>query len=141
MDPLVERLKTPEDCEQFAKNVEGQRPDLAKEARRHAVNLRSISYGANSEVERQAIRCVLAFEEARSQETGKRAHASRTWQSIKKNRIIPTVDRVVSRRTSTDGYAALVDAGLEEYTFEAVVLRFPESFSEEAVAQAAARLK
>src|SRR5215207_755972 len=92
-DPTVARLKTPEDCEQYAKNVEAKHPELAKQARRRAVDLRSLKYGANTEVEREALRCIYAFEEARSQQTGKRAYASRTWQSVTRNGILPTVDR------------------------------------------------
>jgi hypothetical protein len=41
LDPLVARLKTPEDCEQFAKNVQTSRSDLAKQARRRALDLRT----------------------------------------------------------------------------------------------------
>ena len=139
-DPTVTRLKTPEDCEQYAKNVEAKHPALAQQARRRAVDLRSQKYGAASEVEREALRCIYAFEEARSQQTGKRARASRTWQSVQRNGILPTVDRVVARRAATEGYSALIEAGMEDFTFEAVVLKYSESFSTEAVAQAQARL-
>jgi hypothetical protein len=140
IDSSVLRLKTPEDCEQYAKNVEVKHPVLAKQARRRAVELRAEKYGAKSEVEQEALRCIYAFEEARSQQTGKRARANRTWQSIQRNGILPTVDRVVARRKATEGYDALVEAGLDDFTFEAVVLKYPKSFSAEAVAQAKARL-
>ena len=139
-DPRITRLKTPEDCEQFAKNVETDHPELAKLARRRAVELRALMYGAKTDVEREALQCIYAFEEARSQETGKRARANRTWQSIRNNGILPTVDKVVSRRKATEGYDALVAAGLEDFTFEAVVLKFPDSFSSDAVKQARLRL-
>ena len=139
-DPTVTRLKTPEDCEQYAKNVETKHPELAKQARRRAVDLRAHKFGASTEVEREALRCIFAFEEARSQQTGKRARANRTWQSVKRDGILATVDRVVSRRIATDGYAALVEAGLADFTFEAVVLKYPESFSPEAVSRSQARL-
>ena len=139
-DPRITRIKTPEDCEQFAKNVEATHPDLAKLARRRAVELRALKYGAKTDVEREALQCIYAFEEARSQETGKRARANRTWQSITNNGILPTVDRVVSRRKATEGYDSLVAAGLEDFTFEAVVLKFPDYFSFEAVTRAKLRL-
>ena len=140
MDPTVARLNTPEDCEQYAKNVEAKHPELAKQARRRAVDLRAQKYGAKTEAEREALRCIYAFEEARSQQTGKRARANRTWQSVERNGILATVERVVSRRTATDGYDALVEAGMEDFTFEAVVLKFPELFTEEALARAQDRL-
>ena len=139
-DPRVTRIKTPDECEQFAKNVEAEHPELAKLARRRAVELRALKYGAQTDVEREALQCIYAFEEARSQQTGKRARANRTWQSITKNGILPTVDKVVARRKATEGYDALVEAGLEDFTFEAVVLKFPDSFSPEAREQAKLRL-
>lgn len=139
-DPRITRLRTPEDCEQFAKNVESKHPDLAKLARRRAVELRALEYGAKTAVEREALQCIYAFEEARSQETGKRARANRTWQSVTNKGILPTVDKVVSRRKATEGYDSLVAAGLEDFTFEVVVLKYPEDFSPEAVAQAKLRL-
>ena len=40
MDETVRRLTTPEECEQFIKNVQEQYPALAIEARRKAVELR-----------------------------------------------------------------------------------------------------
>ncbi len=46
-DPRIVRLKTPEACEQFAINVEKRgKPDLANEARRHAVELLAGKHGA-----------------------------------------------------------------------------------------------
>jgi hypothetical protein len=140
-DHRVSRLKTPEECAQFAKNVEKSHPELAKQARRWAVELRALKYGATTEAERDALQAVYAFEEVRSQETGKKARASRTWQSIERNGILATVESIVSRKTATPGYDALVEAGMEDFTFEAVVLRHKEAFSAEAVAQAEARLR
>lgn len=99
-----------------------------------------MKYGAETEVEREALQCIYAFEEARSQQTGKRARANRTWQTITKNGILPTVDKVVARRKATDGYDALMEAGLEDFTFEAVVLKYQDHFSPEAVQQARLRL-
>lgn len=139
-DYRVLRLKTPQDCESFAINVQKEHPELAKDARRRAVELRSAQYGAKTDAEREALQAVYAFEEVRSQETGRRAHASRTWQSIKRNGILATVERLVSRTTATEGYAALVEAGMEDFTFEAVVLRHPVAFSDKAVEQAKKRI-
>lgn len=61
--------------------------------------------------------------------------------SVQFNRIgiIPTVEKVVARKTSTDGYAALVNAAMEDFTFEAVVLRHPTLFTAEALTQATKR--
>lgn len=139
-DLRVLRLKTPDDCESFARNVDKTHPELAKQARRRAVELRAARYGAKSDAEREALEAIYAFEEVRSQQTGRRAYASRTWQSIKRNGILPTVERLVSRKVETVGYTALAEAGMEEFTFEAVVLRHPDAFSKEAAEQAKRRI-
>lgn len=140
-DPKVSRLKTPEDCESFAQNVEKAHPDLAKQARRYGVELRATAYGAKSDAEREALQAVFAFEEVRSQARGKRVRASRTWQSIKREGILPTVEKVVAKRKVTEAYDALVDAGMSDFTFEAVVLKHPGAFSAEAIANARTRLE
>ena len=51
MDERVARLKSPEDCEQFAKNVEERgKPELALQARRRALELRAEQRGAKTRV-------------------------------------------------------------------------------------------
>lgn len=140
-DPRVERCKTPAECETLAHNAEERgAPEIARQARRRAVELRADAEGANSEAERDALRAVHAFEEVRSQDAGKRVRASRTRQSFQRNGILKTVENVVSRNKPTEGYSALVEAGLDDYTFEAVVLRHPSQFSEEAIEQAKRRV-
>jgi hypothetical protein len=141
LDPRISRLKTPEDCEQVAKHADakGER-DLARQARRFAVELRAERHGAKSDIEREAVRCIYAFEEARAQETGVRRPASRTWQSVKRNGILATVEKKASDKSPTMAYDVLVRAGLEDFTFEAVVLKYPEAFSPAAVAQSRVRI-
>jgi hypothetical protein len=69
----------------------------------------------------------------------RRAHATRTWRSIKRHGILATVERVVSRARPTLGYAALVEAGMNDFTFEAVVLRHSSLFAPETVERAKQR--
>lgn len=138
MDERVLKMKTPEECENLAKNAEKKQPEIAKQARRRAVELRAAAYGAKTVAEREALEAVYAVEEVRSTKS-RRAHASRTWQSIKKHGILPTVERVVARAKETEGYASLVAAGMDDFTFEAVVLRHPELFAPETVERAKGR--
>jgi hypothetical protein len=140
MNPLIARLKTAEECESFAKNVEKTHPELAQQARRRAVELRAASYGATTDAEREALQAVFAVEEVLTQKNGKKTKASRTWQSINKYGIIGTVQRVVNRSKQTDGYTALRDMGMADFTFEAVVLRHPTLFSADALSRAQTRL-
>lgn len=142
MDERVKRLRTPEECERFAKNAaERDRPDLAQEARKRAVALRAEFYGAESQVERECLEAIYAYEEVLTAKNGRKTKASRTWQMIKKHGILPAVERAVNRPQETVGYAALLEMGLEDYAFEAVVVKFPDLFSEEAVVRCEARIE
>ncbi len=134
MDERVKKLKTPEDCEIFARNaLNKNRPDLATEAKRRAVELRAEYYGAKSKAENEALQAIYAYEEVLTKKNGKKTKASRTWQMIKRHGIIEAVERAVNRDTETQGYTALVEMGLEDFAFEAVVLRYPDLFSDEAI--------
>jgi hypothetical protein len=142
MDERVNRLRTPDECEQFAKNaLERGHPDLAKEAKVRAVQLRAEQYGATSEAEREALQAVYAYEEVLSQKNGRRTRASRTWQMISRHGILGAVERAVDREQETQGYVALVEMGLEDFAFEAVVLRHPELFGQAAIEKSTERLK
>jgi len=142
MDERVLRLKTPEDCERFAKNaIERGRPDLAQEAKEKSVQLKAEKYGATTQVERECVAAVYAYEEVLSAKNGKKTKASRTWQMIKKYGVLPAVELAVNRTQETMGYTALLEMGLEDYAFEAVVVKYPEFFSEEAVLRSADRIQ
>lgn len=141
MTDRVAKLKTPEECAVFATNVaERGRSDLALAARKRAVQLRAERFGAKSEVERECIEAVFAYEEVLSAKAGRRQPASRTWPMIERYGVIEAVERVVKRKADALGYTALVEMGLEELAFEAVVLRHPSAFSAEAVARSRERL-
>jgi len=141
MDERVKKIKTTKGCENFAKNAkERGHPDLAQDAKRRAVEVRAEEYGAKSDAENEAIQAIYAYEEILTKKNGKRTRASRTWQMIKRHGIIESVERAVNRRTETQGYTALVEMGLEDFAFEAVILRHPEVFSEEAVEKSRQRM-
>jgi hypothetical protein len=144
-DDLVARIagfETPESCEQFAKNVEARgRSDLARLARRRAIEIRAERHGAETTAERDALEAVYAYERTLFLRHGKVVHASRTWQMIKRRGIIPAVEQVVTRLDESTGYEALVSMGLQDKSFEAVVLRHPGLFSERAVQRSRERLR
>ena len=140
-DDRVAKLKTADECAVFAKNVsERGRPDLALAARKRAVQLRAEKFGATTEAERECIEAIYAYEEVLSAKAGRRQPASRTWQMIKRQGVIEAVERVVKRKTDAAGYTALIEMGLEELAFEAVVLRHSSAFSAEAVVRSKERL-
>jgi hypothetical protein len=134
MDERVKKLDTPEKCKIFAKNcIERGREDLAIQAKQRAVQLRAESYGAETEAEKEAIEAIYAYEEVLTARNGKKTRAGRTWQMIGRHGILGTVERAVNRPVETQGYTALVEMGLENYAFEAVIIRHPELFSQEAL--------
>ena len=141
MDHRVLKIKTPLECEIFSKNAtERGRPDLAQEARQRSVQLKAECYGATTDAERKCLEAVYAYEEVLSAKNGKKTRASRTWQMIKNHGILPAVERAVNRAQETAGYTALLEMGLEDYAFEAVVVKYPELFTEEAVARCVERI-
>ena len=133
MDERVKQLKTPGECERFIRNVIERYPDLAQEARRRSVELRASAHGAQGAIEKEALKAVYAYEEVLNIKHGRRTRASRTWQMIERHGIIKAVERAVNRKKETIGYTALVEMGMQDFAFEAVVIRYPEVFSQEAV--------
>lgn len=141
MDPRVLRLATPKECETFVENARARGyEDLAKEARRRAVALRTDAYGPKSPLERQCIEAIYAYEEALCARNGKRVTASKTWQNAKKLGPFTAVDKAVSRPEDDTIYPLLLQLGLERFAFEAIVAQNPAEFSFEAVEQSKLRV-
>jgi len=141
MDVKVEKLKTPEECAIFEKNVlERGRPDLAIESRKRALELRAQKYGAKTELEMECLKAIYAYEQVLTIKNGKTTRASRTWQMIDRHGILEGVERAVKRKAETIGFTALLEVGLEDYAFEYVIVRNPESFSAEALQRSQERV-
>ena len=142
MDDRVKRLDTPQKCEIFAKNAtERGHPELAQQAIERAVELRAEAHNAQTEAEKEALQAIYAYEELLTDKNGKRTRANRTWQMIDRHGIIEAIERSVNRPVEPQGYTLLKDKGLEEHAFEAVILRHPDVFSDEAKQISAERLK
>lgn len=141
MDERVKNLKNPDQCEIFSRNATNlDRPDLADQARLRAVQLRAEDYGADTEAENEALQAVFAYEEVLTKKNGKRTRASRTWQMIKRHGIIHGVEKAVNREAESQSYTTLVEMGLQDCAFEAVILRHPDLFSDDAVKTSEKRL-
>jgi len=142
MDQRVQDLRTPEECEIFARNASRLgRHDLAAQAPLRAIQLRAEKYGAESDAEMEALQAVYAYEEVLSKQKGKRATATQTWQMIKRRGIFEGVERALNKDSVTQGYNSLVEMGLEDFAFEAVILRHPDEFSEAAIDKSKQRLE
>jgi hypothetical protein len=141
MDYRVERLRTPSECAIFAHNAAARnRPDLALEAQRKAINLQASTHGAGSSVEAEGFAAVYAYEALLTRKSGKKTRATATWQAIRRYGIIEAVQREVSRPPDETGRVTLRDLGLDDMTFEALVVRHEASFSAAAIKVSKARL-
>jgi hypothetical protein len=140
MDDEIPEFKTPESYEQFAINVQERSPERAAEARRRAVRLRAKLLGAETAAEQECLEAIFAYEWTLYKKHGKRQKAAYTWRMLKQRGIIAAVEHTATRKQETEGYRALVSEGMQEMAFEAVVLRHPDVFSAEAIAQSRARL-
>ena len=132
---LVGHLKTPEDCEQVALNVEAKQPAFAILARRKAIEIKASTHNATTEAEEHSLQAVYALERVMTLERGRKTRATRQWQMVTKLGIIHAMESIVKNPTEKAGYEALVKMGMQDMSFEAVVLRHPDVFSVEAVAQ------
>jgi hypothetical protein len=141
MEEIIKKLKTPAECIQLAKNVIERNPNLAREARRRAIELRAISHGSIRDVEFELLKALYAYEEILTEKNKKTTRASRTWQMIKRHGIIAAAERAVDRKIEPNGYKILVELGMHDLTFEAVIVRYPDAFNQEVVLRAQERLK
>jgi len=141
MDPKVERLKTPEECRAFIANARLRGyDDLAREAYRRIIALRTEAYGPRTPIERQCVEAIYAYEEAISARSSRRIAATRIWQVAKQQGIFTAVDKAAGRAEDPEIYPMLVSLGLEQYAFENIVVQYPDEFGFEAVQQSRARV-
>ncbi len=141
MSDIIDKLETPEECEQLIKNVQDRKPELAIRARLKKIDLLASKHAAKSDVEKDIIKAMYAYEEVLTAKHGKKTRASRTWPMFERHGTITAVEKIVERPQETSGYKLTVEKGLQDISFEAVVLRYPTHFSQKAVAIAKERLK
>ena len=142
MDSRIAKLQTPDACKKFIANaIRLGRQDLADEARLRFVEIRASEHGAATDAEKECLQAIYAYEEALTQKNGRRTRASRTWQMIERRGILSAAERAVDREAEATGYTALVEMGLQQFTFEAVILRYPHLFSESSVERSRTRLQ
>jgi len=141
MDYRVERLRTPAECESFAKNaIARNHPELALQARRKAIDLQVSTHETGSAVEAEGLAAVYAYEALLTRRNGKKTRATATWQAVKRYGIVEAVQRAVSRPSDEPGAVTLRDLGLEDLSFEALVIRHEASFSTATIEASRSRL-
>jgi hypothetical protein len=134
MDPTVARLENSAECEQFAINVAAKFPELALQARRRSFQFQAATHGEVSEVESACLQAIYASEQAIRQTSGKKGIGRRPWTIVKRLGIFPAVEKLAAEASVAKVAAStLIASGLPELTYDAVILRFSESFSTSAV--------
>jgi hypothetical protein len=141
MDERIARLKSSKDARTFAKNArERGHVDLESEALQRARELQAIEEGHTTPAQQAIATALYAYEEHQTTVKGRPFRASRTRQMFANHGPIVSAERMVMTRQPSMGYGALEEAGLQELSFEAIIVRFPDEFSARAVEFAHARL-
>ena len=103
------------------------------------MELRAATHWPETTVDRECLEAIYAYERAEAHLRGKKFHAS--WPMIKRIGVVPAVETIVKRPVETAGYRTLVELGLVDKAFEAVVLRHEALFSPDAVKVSRDRLR
>jgi hypothetical protein len=141
MDYRVERLRTPSECENFARNAKARNyPDLVLQAQRKAIQLQASAHETATAVEADAFAAVYAHEAVLTRRNGKKTRATAIWHTIRRYGIIEAVERAVIRPVDEEGRITLRALGLADLAFEALVMRHEASFSAAAVSASKTRL-
>lgn len=139
----LDKANSPADCDRLIANASrAGNSQLVLMSRKKKIVLLAAMHGATKEVEVQVWSGIYAIEEYRRSKGKRHWRSNRTRTAIdtRNGDIVSTVDDAVSRTTETDGFQEMIDAGLEQFLWERLVLSFPECFSERAIEQARARL-
>lgn len=119
----VSRLKTIDECAQFALNMAANEK-LVQAAARRSVEIQVATHANEADVIRDIWAVLYSYEEVLFIKHGKRRKAAYTRRAIDTHGAVGAVELIVCQRSGDDdGFARLSAAGLSDKTFEAVVLR------------------
>ena len=99
----------------------------------------SETFEAWSPVERDCIKALEIYEQHLYEKHKRKRVAGRVRQQMHKHGIVRGIDVFVRGKGDRQGFSELTQKGMDAFTFEAVVLRHKNAFSEESVAQAKER--
>jgi len=138
---IADRAKIPAECDSLLKNaIENGWDEIAVEVRKRSIYLRAKLEDPATSIEEQCWQAVCAYEDVLTQKNGKKTYARRIRNSAKNKGIVLAIAGSVSRRIDTSGFLLLNKLGLLEYSFEAVVVKFEDEFSNEVIENAKKRL-
>jgi hypothetical protein len=143
MYDIEKTLKTPEECRTVMERALAQgKQELYAAAFRQLCRLSGSTYDDPSDpLIGAAFEAVAAYEQTLKEKHGKRVPASRTRQKIANKGVYQSLVEWSKLRGNRPGFHALIEAGLPEFTFEAVIVRFSDRFTPEVVASCRETLK
>ncbi|MHB2138602.1 hypothetical protein ACX64L_11700 [Pseudomonas monsensis] len=141
MDGTIARIKTSRDARVFAANAK-RLGDLVSEAKalERALELQAREEGFSTPAEIAIARALYAYEDQQGKASGKVFRASRTRKMMRDHGALRAAERMVVAPNPSIGYIVLEEAGLADHSFEAIIDRYPEEFSDQAVMAARDRL-
>lgn len=128
-------LQAPEDCRRVMERALSKGDvELYQGAFRRLCSLTGAAHDDPADpLVRAAWEAVAAYEQILYQKHGRSQPASRTRQKIKTKGVYQALLEWGKLRGDRPGFKALIDAGLPEFTFEAVILRFAHRFPTDVV--------
>jgi hypothetical protein len=118
--------------------LRADRHDLVLQCQVRIAKLAGAQY--ETALEREFWAAVSAAEELASQKNGRKTLLNRTRQKVKRVGIKKCLEDWAFHKGTTQGFDILVEGGHPELTGEAIVVRHPTEFSDEAVNAAKQRL-
>lgn len=91
-------------------------------------------------IERDFWEAVTMAEEVRTLANGKTTRLSRTRLKHRRDGAVKCIEDIAAKPELTAGFDFLVESGHPDLTFEAIALRHPQSFTEETLTAARAKL-
>jgi len=128
------------DLKKLMANAKRQgREDVFREALVRRCELEGIDY--EDPVEREFLGVLAAYEEFLKERNGRTTTASYTRRKMRDKGVIQCLEDWATATHETDGFQALMSQRLTHLTGEHIVLKYPDRFSQEAVAGARRRLE
>ncbi|WP_213939034.1 hypothetical protein [Pseudomonas sp. dw_612] len=141
MDEIIARIKTAKDARIFAQNAKRRGNfDAEAKALERALDLQAREEGFVTQAQIAIAKALYAYESEQGKAFGRVYRASRTRKMLREHGALLAAERMVINPRPTQGYTVLAEAGLGAHSFEAIIDRYPEEFSEQAVLAARARL-
>jgi hypothetical protein len=141
---LINSLINEKQCESLIRNAKKlNRPDIVNAVIRKSIELYLKNYPCYlelSEVEVECLKAVYFYEKILQIKHGKKIKATYTWRAINNNGIIAAVNRIVSKESEPIGFTHLIEMGVLDLSFEAIVLKYPGSFTYNAVKKSQERM-